>query len=180
MLKEWLSKILSPLEVPVHISTKKIQGVLVGPNKRKEWRFSAQIEATLQDLCTELEKAGQLSSVGTMYSNPKEALLELKDRVYIVASTQAPLLVEIQNITVVPSLSAAESSTSQQRVVLQKIGVRHRLCGVCKQNAGTHKRKTDILIPFKVKTLCTECYKAFHWTAEGEKKYSEFSYTPIE
>jgi len=181
MENEWLRRLLSPLEAPLEFDGQKIYGALVVKKRRKEWRFSADLSATVSDLCEELRRQGGYAAVECPSAGPQTRVLDICEPSYLLVEKKHSLLIEPETVVAAPRMEKTGEKKplkrSLKKIELEKVQVRKRLCEICKRKIAQHKKIQDALMPPKIKRLCAECYFEFHRRPDGSRKYEDFSYT---
>lgn len=174
MHKKWLESTLFKLGVKTSQCNEEVFGHLVGVKGRKEWKFRARMEATIEDLCAELRSQTKALRIELSRDIYKRNLIDLKEELCITVEDKIILYVEIERVSMQPLF---EQSTTENRIVeLSKIGTKKRTCRLCKTGIAAYKRVRDALICTEENVLCVQCYKDFHWDKEGEKRYEDFLY----
>ncbi|KAI5172268.1 hypothetical protein NEFER03_1382 [Nematocida sp. LUAm3] len=176
MEDEWLVRKCASLCERIGIKEKQIQGVLIGGKQKKEWRFTASIDAKVKDLCRELEKQSKERNILLSRPAEEEKICELKKELYLVRSNRQILYIERESVTISLGDKKRKEKEKGASVVLKRVGTRQRTCNLCKNNVARYRKKKDSFMPADVKQLCTSCYEEFHWSKSGKRLYDEFLY----
>ncbi|KAI5186677.1 hypothetical protein NEHOM01_1630 [Nematocida homosporus] len=175
---EWLQKAFAPLGVEIGTKEEVLHGVLVGTKGRKEWRFTANLEISIADLCYELQRQMKVNQVTANVSASGTKLVDAEDGLHLIVDGKHVLFVERESVClpVYPLNGEREETGSRQGIILKRVGTKQRVCDICKSNVSVYKKRYDIMLPPTVKLLCAPCYHEFHWTKSGEQIYTGFVY----
>lgn len=159
------------------IREEELRGRVFRGGGRAGWTFSSGAECRVADLLRALEEEG----MGPLGAEEEEGarLLELSGDLRVTSQGKGEsLVITVDHLLVSvdtgPAASCADSGSG--KVLLKRVSRKERVCAMCRRGVGSFKKKYDVLVRRRVKYMCEECFRDFHWAKDGAKRYEFFAY----